>query len=97
MLVCQPCRDAATRRALKKANLEQKRLVDVFDRIDFLAEHGRNCADANGASIEPFDNGAQQFPIDFIEAVFVDVEKLQSARRHFCRDSTVALHLSEIA
>ena len=74
MFVCKPCRDAPPRSALKKSNLEQERFVDVFDRVHLLTEHCRNRTDANGTSIEPLDNGSQQFAIDFIEAVLVDVK-----------------------
>ena len=44
--------DASAGRALKETDLKQIRLVDIFDRVDFFAEHRGNRIDADGPAVE---------------------------------------------
>ena len=65
-----------TRGALQETNLEQVGLVNVFDRINFFTEYRSNRIDADRTAAESLNDGAQQFSVDFIEAVLVNVEQL---------------------
>src|SRR6266545_1895103 len=70
--------DAATRRALQEPDLDQIRLVEVFDGAAVLADRRRQRVEAGGAAVKALDDGGQQLAIDFVEAVVVDFEHLQS-------------------
>ena len=74
-------RDAAARRAFQEAGLDEKRLVDVFERVALLAERRRQAADADRTAAELVDDRAQQPPIDLVEAVLVHLEHRQRLLR----------------
>src|SRR5690242_8517458 len=56
VLIRQPCRHASAWRAVEKANLDQKRLVDLFERILFLGQRRGERVQAHGAAIVFFDD-----------------------------------------
>ena len=74
VFVREPGRYAAARRALQKADLQQIRFVDIFDRIDLFTKHGGNGIDADRTSVESLDDGAQQFPVDLVETLVVHIQ-----------------------
>src|SRR5262245_27704076 len=73
-------RDAAARRPIQESGLDQKRFVNVLQRVAFLAERGGQAGHADGTALELVDDRAQQPAIDFVEAVLVDFEHLQCLR-----------------
>jgi hypothetical protein len=97
VIVSQLGRNTAPGRPLKETDLQQVRLVHIFDRIDLFAEHRGYRIHPNRAAAEPFDDGSQQFPIDVIEAVLIDIQKLQSIAGNRRRDFTCSSYLRKIA
>ena len=89
--------DTAARRAIEKAGLDQERLVDVFDRVLFFADGGRDAVDAHRAAAELVDDGSQQLAIDLVEAVIVDLEQLQRRARDLGVDPAVGADLRIVA
>ena len=79
VLVGPPRRDAAARRALEKADLDEKRLVDVLDRVALLAERRGQAADADRPAAELLDDRQQQPAIDLVEPV-LSTSSIFSAR-----------------
>src|SRR6266446_4124441 len=86
MLVCEPGRDAAPGSALKEADLKQIGFVNVFDGIDFFAQDSGDRVDAHGAATESFDDSAQEFPVDVVETVLVNVEESEGVAGNRSRD-----------
>src|SRR5689334_19174650 len=68
-------RDASSRGALKEAELEEERLVDVHDRVGLLARRGGNGLEANGSSAELLDDAVEDGAVGVVEAEGVDVEE----------------------
>src|SRR5215471_8289591 len=88
-----PRRHASARRAVQKAVLNEERLVNIFDGVFFFADRGSNTANPDGASAELVDDGEQQFSIDLVESVFVDLEHLQRRVGNVERDFPVRTNL----
>src|SRR5262245_13417662 len=97
MVVGEFGRDATAGSSLQKPTLQEVRLVDIFDRIDFFVEHRRNRVHADGSAVETFNDSAQQLSIHVIEALLVYIKKSQTVQRHLRRDLTGSFHLSIIA
>ncbi len=67
--------DATTGSALEKADLKEKRFVDVLNRVNFFAEDGSDRVDSDRTTVELFDDRAQETAIGLVKAVFVHVEQ----------------------
>ncbi len=76
---------AAARRPVEKADLNQEGFVDLFDRVFLFAHRGGERADADRAAAELVDDGAQQPPVDLVEAARVDLEQPQRVVGHGAR------------
>ena len=59
--------DAATRRPLQEAELQQERLVDVFDRLLLLAEGDRERREPDRAAAELRDDATQELAVEALE------------------------------
>src|SRR5262245_41897013 len=68
-------RDATAGRAIQEANLDQKRLVNVFDGVFFFADGGGDRVETDRPPAELVDDSTEQFAVDLIEAVLVDLEQ----------------------
>ena len=77
MLIGQPGRHTSSRSAIQKADLDQKRLVDLLQGILFFRQAGGQGIQPHRASIVFLDDGEQQPPIEVVEAVGVDPVQLQ--------------------
>src|SRR6266850_516862 len=97
MLVCEPGCDAAPGSALKEADLKQIGFVNVFDGIDFFAQDSGDRVDAHGAATESFDDSAQEFPVDVVETVLINVEEPEGVAGNGSRDLAGSLHLRIIS
>ena len=78
--------DAAARRALQEAELEQVRLVDVLDRVRLLADRGGERREADRAAVELLDDRPQQRAVDALEPALVDLEQVERLARDLGRD-----------
>ena len=83
--------------ALEKADLDQEGLVDVLDRVLFLADRRGDRVEADRAAAELLDDRAQQLAVDLVEAVLVDLEQLERRVRDVERDRAVGAHLRVVA
>src|SRR4030095_8952900 len=90
MFVGETRHDSAAGRRWKEADLQQIRLVHVFDRIDFFAKDGRNRAHSDRSAIESLDDRAKQLAVDIVEALLIDIQQLQRAASHLRGDFSVA-------
>src|SRR5687767_9791024 len=90
------CGDTATRRAIEKALLDEERLVHVLDRVFLFVNGGGKAVDAHRAAAELVDDRAQELPVDFVEAVVVDLEELHRRAGDVRRDVTVGADLREV-
>src|SRR6188472_3393339 len=75
-------RHTAARGAIQETNLDQKRFVNVLDRV-FLFTDGRgNRVQSHGPAAKLLDDRLQQLAIHVVETVLVDFQKLQAGGRH---------------
>ena len=81
MLVGQARGDASARCAVEKADLDQEGLVNLFKRIFFLGERSGEGVQADRAAIVFLNDGQQQAPVEFVEAMRIDFEHLESGLR----------------
>src|SRR5579863_2084771 len=96
MLVSQLRRHPPAWGAVQETNLNQKRLVDFFNRIRLFCQCCRQRVHPNRATLIFFNNRQQQFSIDFVKAMTVHFQHLQ---RCLCRrqvDLPTASYLSVI-
>src|SRR5436190_1083826 len=77
ILVRVASRDAAPRRPIQKTDLDQKRFVDVFDRVLLFADRGGDRVEADRTAPELVDDRAEQLAIALVESVLVDAVQLQ--------------------
>src|SRR4029079_7615402 len=68
---------ATARRALEEAELEQERLVDVFDGLCFLTERNRKRREPDGPAAELLHDGAKQLAVEAFEPCAVHLEQRQ--------------------
>src|SRR5690606_17111718 len=78
--------DAAARRPVEKADLDEKRLVDVFDGVLLFTDRGRQAAEPDGPAAELVDDRAQQPAIGLVEAVGIDLHQLERIAADVDRD-----------
>ena len=89
--------DAAARRAVDEAELDEVRLVDVLDGVARLADGSGECVEADGAARELLDHRAQHAAVGVVEAGLVDFEHAQGLVGDGVRDDAGALDLSDVA
>src|SRR6266478_5327431 len=70
IIVRQLSRDAPAWSTVQKTDLHQERLVNLFDRVRLFGQHGRQSIHAHGPALIFFDNGKEQPPVHFVEAIF---------------------------
>src|SRR3989338_6265419 len=89
--------DASAGGACKHAELEQEGFVNLLDCIDLFLGCRRKGGEAAGASVEFFDDGAQELAIDLIQAVRVYIEHRESFVCDRLRDMPFCAHLGVVA
>ena len=77
MLAAEVGDDAAARRALDEAELQQVRLVHVLDRVRLLAERDRQRRETDRAAAELQQDRGEQLTVDPLEPDPVDLEQLE--------------------
>src|ERR1043166_933321 len=97
MIVGKRRRDAAPRRPIKKARLDEKRFVDVLNRVLLLSDRGGERLDPDGAAGEFVDQSEQQHRIHLVEAHRIDFEHSQRFFGDFLRYPSVGLYLRVVA
>src|ERR1700674_2658533 len=75
MLVGQPGGHTPTRRAVKKTDLNQKRLINFFQGVRLFRQCGCQRTQTYGAATVLLNNGEQQSAVNFIKAVLVYLKK----------------------
>ena len=89
MLPAEVRDDAAARRSVQEAELEQVRLVDVLDRLRLLAERDRERRQADGTAAELVDEGAQQLTIESLQpGLVVSTARMRAERRTIAASSS---------
>ncbi len=81
MSIGAPGGDPTSGRSIDETELEEKRLVDVHDRVRFFTDRGGDRVKTNWPSVELFDNRAQHLTVDVVEAKLVNFEH---AKRGVC-------------
>src|SRR5215470_18796798 len=97
VFVCKLCRYPAARSTVQKSYLNEKRLVDLFDRVRFFGEGGGKCVHANRPALILLNDRQQQLAINLVETVTVHFEHLQRGLRRRQIDLPSAAHLRVIA
>src|SRR5579863_3948756 len=90
-------RHAATGRAQQVALLNQKGFYHVFQCSALFTDRGRDTVDTGRSAFKPFDDGAQQFAVENIEAAAVHLQHLERRFGDSARQTAVAAYLREIA
>src|ERR1019366_8225344 len=83
--------------AVQKADLDQKGLVDFFDGVGLLGEHGAQRIQAYRAALVLLDDGEQKFAVDFVEAVAVNFEHAERRLGGGQIDGAGGTHLGVVA
>src|SRR5205809_6246724 len=81
MLVGELRGHPSSRSSIEKSDLNQKRLVDFFDRIRLFSKCGRQRVHPYRPALVFLDDRQQQFPIYLVEAVAINFEHLQGSLR----------------
>ena len=81
MVAAECSDDAASRRSLQEAELEEIGLVDVPDRVRLLAERYRECREPDRPAAELVRDCLEQLTVYALEADLVDLEQLESLAR----------------
>ena len=76
MFIRQPSRHSSPRRAIQKADLDQKRLIHLLQSILFFRQAGCQRIQPDRTSVVLLDNGKQQPAIEVVKAVSVDPKQL---------------------
>ena len=86
----------SARCAHQKAFLYQKWFVNLLNGA-FILAHGRsNGFQADRATFKFINNGAQNFIVHFIQAVFIHIQCIKGIFRYHCIDVAVAFYLRKI-
>src|SRR5687767_1139322 len=88
---------AALRRAIKEAELQQIRLVDVLDRLHLFADDRGNGRATDGTGRELLDDGGEQAAVRRVEALVVDIHRVHRGRRLRRADVARRAHLRVVA
>src|SRR5258708_8772350 len=97
MRICRAGRHAASCRAHQKPLLNQKRLDHVYDGAALLAHRGRQAIDAHGSAFEFLDDREQQFPVQHVEALRIDLQHVERRQCDLAADESAGLDLGKIA
>ena len=97
MLVGQFGDLAASGCAAYEALLDEEWLVHFLDGAGVLAHRGGDGGDAYGAALELVDDGEQDFVVNLVEAVLVDVERFEGVAGNGHVDAARALDLRKVA
>src|SRR5438132_4389371 len=89
--------DAAARRALDEAELEEIRLVDVLDRLLLLAEGDGERGETDGPAAELDRDRLEQLAIGPLEADRVDLVEVERLQGDLERDRALVPHLGDVA
>ncbi len=89
--------DAAARRALQVALLDQERLDHVLDGVAFLADGVRQVLHADRPAAEFLDHGKQELAIHHVHAERIHVKHLERRVGDAFRDRAVGLDLRVVA
>ncbi len=79
------------------AALNEEWLVNILDRVFFLADCGGYCFNADGPSVKFFDDSAKDRAIHVIESLFVDLEHLECVLGYLLIDKPLRPYLREVA
>ena len=96
MLVGKRRCHSASRRALDEPLHDEERLVNLLYGAAILAYCRGNGAYAYRTSTERVDDGGENIVVYLVQAILVDVERLESHLGNIVSDGSVALHLGEI-
>ena len=88
---------ASTRGAVDEALFHKIWLIHFLDGAGVFAHRHSNSVEPNGTALKLVDDGEQNFIVDFVESVFVDVQCLKRIAGNGGVDFTGALHLGEVA
>src|SRR5690554_6765308 len=95
MFVREPGRHPASRGPVEKADLEQVRLDDLFDRVFFFVDGGGDRTQTDRAAIKLLDDRPQQFGVPFVEAIAVDIHAVERVRRDLGGNASVVVNLGK--
>ena len=88
---------AAARRALQEAAHDEVGLVDVHDRVGFLAERHGQRVEPHRPAVELVADGEQDVAVELVEAFVVDLEEVERGQADLARDDALVAHLGEVA
>src|SRR5262245_20085847 len=97
MLISRRSHDAPAGRAVQETDLDQVRFVNLFDGFFLFADGGRDRTNADGSAVEFFDDRRQQFTVDFIQTVAVDLHSIERVSGHFGGDASVVFDFGVIS
>ena len=97
MLVGEFGHFASTRGAVDEALFHKIWLIHFLDGAGVFAHRHGNGVEPNGTALKLVDDGEQNFIVDFVESVVVDVQCLKRIAGNGGVDFTGALHLGEVA
>ena len=97
MDVCRLRHLSATRCAFEEALLDEERLIHLLQRAGVLADGRGDGSEAHGAALELVDDGGENFVVNLVQSVAVDVERLEGIAGNLHVDASVALDLCEVA
>ena len=87
----------AARRTFDKAFLDEIRLIDLLDSARVFAEGCGYCRKSDRTALELGDNRREQFVVDFVKAVSVDVEGFECIAGDVDFHHAIAFDLGEVA
>src|SRR6266566_3047757 len=96
MLICRRHGYAPTGCTGNETQLQQVRLIDVFNCLRIFAGAGRKGIQANGTATELLDNGEQEIAVGLIEADLVDFQRIQGRSGYIPGNDAVGFYLSVV-
>ena len=83
--------------ALDKSFLDEEGLVNFLNGAGILVEGRGKSRQAHGATAKLVDDGREQFVVNLVKAIGVDVERLEGIASNIGVDFSAAFHLREVA
>ena len=96
MLIGEWCGDASAGGAVDESLLDEEGLIDLLECASVFADGGGDGSDADGPSAELLDDGEEDFAVDEVESVAVDIECFEGEACDAGVDAAVAFHLGEV-